>query len=115
MPIGPGGNIPPPKPELEAHFQKRVMDLATQTGWAWLHIPRSKAGKRFLTQAVGPLAKGWPDLLCFRAGRVVALELKRDRGDTSVDQERVHAILAQAIEVYVIRPRDWDRLAGLLA
>ena len=39
---------------------------------------------------------------------------KTERGDTSVDQERVHAILAQAIDVYVIRPRDWDRLVGLL-
>lgn len=115
MEVSPGGRIPPPKPELEAHFQRRVEILATRLGWAWLHIPRSKAGKRFLTQAVGPLAKGWPDLLLFRAGRVMALELKTDRGDTSVDQERVHAILAQAIEVYVIRPRDWERLTGLLA
>lgn len=110
----PGGGSHPPKPELEAKFQKRVEMLATANGWAWVHIPRSKAGKRFLTMAVGPLAKGWPDLFLVRGGRLMFIELKTDRGDTSVDQERVHAILAQATEVYVIRPKDWDRLASLL-
>src|SRR5688500_675530 len=104
----------PPRAETEAHFQERVQRAATDRGWGWLHIPRTSVKGGWRTLATGPLAKGWPDLLLVRAGRIMFLELKTNTGSTSEEQRAVHGWLGQAAEVHVLRPRDWERVISLL-
>lgn len=111
----PGGGSRPPRQQTEAAFQERVVRYAESRGWSWLHIPRSMVRGGWRTQAVGPLAKGWPDLLLVRGAEARAAELKTDTGDLSDDQRRVHRMLGRAIPVDVWRPRDWETVAAALA
>lgn len=100
----------------EAQWQKRVTDYAAWKGWAWIHVrPARKKDDEWRTPVSGPLGKGWPDLLLVRRDRVVALELKSDRGKPSPEQERVLAVLSGAVQAMVARPRDWDHIQEVLA
>lgn len=107
-----------PRAETEAHFQERVQRLATDRGWSWMHVPRSRVGRGqragWRTNITGPLGKGWPDLFLVRGGRAMWLELKTDSGYPDAHQRGVHAVLGAVGEVYVLRPRDWDRIVSLL-
>lgn len=101
-------------PLTEAEFQLKVQRYAEIRGWKWLHIPRSRVGKRWLTRAKGPLAKGWFDLLLIRGDRAIVAELKTRVGRMKPEQEEVAAWCAQALEVYTWRPADWDEIASVL-
>lgn len=115
--VVPGGGARPPKPkrESEAQFQKRVVVYAEKHGWDWMHVPRSASKGAWRTQTTGTLGVGWPDLFLLRAGRIMFFELKADDGDVRPEQRRVLTKLGQAVECYVIRPRDWPQLVNLLA
>ena len=97
----------------EIEWQLKVSRFAEQNGWAWLHIPRSRVGKVWLTRARGPLAKGWFDLLLIRGSRIIGAELKTERGQMRPDQERVRDLVA--FETYTWRPSDWEEVQRILA
>src|SRR5690606_29558723 len=90
----------------EAEFQAQVVELATITGWRHLHVRRTVGRGRKWTTSTN--LAGWPDLLLWKPGRVVAAELKSAKGKTTAEQEDVLASLAAAgIETHVWRPSDF--------
>lgn len=95
----------------EADLQRQVIDLAVLLGYEWAHFRHAPSRKDNLWRVpvAGPLGKGWPDLVLVRTRdrRHLVVELKRETGDLSPDQERVLALLtAGGIEVHVWRPSD---------
>ena len=106
----------PAKPVLsEMEWQMKVVRYAVQHGWDWLHIPRSRVGKVWLTRAEGTLAKGWFDLLLIRGSVVIGVELKAANGKLRPDQITVHQRCIRAIASYVWFPGDWDEVQSVLS
>lgn len=101
----------------EADWMKQVVQLAETLGWKVLHVRRSlgrRNGKRAWQTTTS--ITGWPDLLMFRPGRIVAAELKSETGRPTADQVEVLAGLAAAgVETFVWRPSDLDRVAAVLS
>lgn len=97
----------------EAEFQAAVVELATITGWRHLHVRRTIGRGRKWTTSTN--LAGWPDLLLWRPGRVVAAELKSDAGKVTDEQADVLCSLAEAgIECHIWRPSDFDAIAATL-
>jgi len=100
-------------PASEADLQRAVVELAGYCGWKCLHVRRSLGRKR-QWQTTTSIA-GWPDLLLWRPGRIVAAELKSDTGRVTPEQDAVLASLeAAGVEVHVWRPADFDAIAASL-
>lgn len=105
--------LEPPRPATEAEFQAQVVELARITRWEHLHVRRTIGRGRKWTTATN--LAGWPDLLLWRPGRIVAAELKSESGKTTAEQDAVLASLAAAgVETFVWRPSDWDEIAAVL-
>lgn len=101
----------------EAQFQRQVTDLADIYGWRWLHV-RKSVGRRNGSAAWQTTTnlKGWPDLLLWRSGRMVAAELKSATGKVTPEQSEVLASLRGAgVDVYVWRPDDLEDIAACLS
>ena len=106
----------PAKPALsELEWQMKVVQYAHDHHWYWLHIPRSRVGRVWLTRADGTLAKGWFDLLLIRGNEVIGAELKTAKGKLRPDQITVHEHCHWALKVYVWRPEDWDEVQDVLS
>lgn len=105
-------SLPAPK-VTETEFQQQVVQLATIAGWQHLHVRRTIGrGRKWTTSTNLP---GWPDLLLWKPGRIVAAELKTDTGKTTPEQDAVLASLTAAgVETHVWRPADWDEIASTL-
>jgi hypothetical protein len=91
----------------EAQWQRQVIDLATQLGWAEYHAYLSIRSPR-----------GWPDLSLCRPPRLVLAELKTDRKASVLapSQQDWIALLERCpgVEVYVWRPSDLDDVVRIL-
>lgn len=101
----------------EAEFQQQVVELATICGWTALHVRRS-IGRRGGKQAYQTTTsiKGWVDLLLWRPGQIIAVELKREKGRLTDEQrECLSGLAAAGVPVYVWRPSDFEELARVLA
>jgi VRR-NUC domain len=87
----------------EAAFMASVRELAALTGWRVLHIyDHCSSG-------------GFPDLLMARRDRLVAAELKSERGRVRPAQTDWLAALKQTgCEVFVWRPSDWPAVERTL-
>jgi hypothetical protein len=102
-------------PLSEMEWQLKVVRFAQEHGWDWLHIPRSRVGKVWLTRADGTLAKGWYDLLLIRGTVVLGVELKAANGKLRPDQITVHQRCSGAIESFVWFPGDWNEVQSVLS
>ena len=98
----------------ETEFQAQVVELATMLNWRHLHVRRSIGkGSKWVTATN---VVGWPDLLAWRPGQVIAAELKSETGKATDEQTAVLASLNVAgIPAYLWRPSDWDEIARVLA
>jgi hypothetical protein len=94
----------------ERKLQDAVVGRAKRRGWKVAHAGKGfvggdeESGGQFIT----PMAPGYPDLTLAKAGhRLIFIELKRERGETSEDQwfwlELLNKCGARAI---IIRPSD---------
>lgn len=92
------------RPKLsEAQFQAQVVRYAELLGWRCHHQYDSRRSR-----------EGWPDLICIRRPRLLALELKSERGRlTSAQREVLEDLRACGIPAYVVRPSQWRRLEEL--
>lgn len=96
----------------EKTLQDRIRDRAKRRGWEVVHIGKAvpaydEAGNPvWITSA----PEGWPDLVLFKAKSarpVIAMELKRQKGDVTEAQLRWLALMnACGIPAMVIRPAD---------
>lgn len=98
---------------LESVFQKDVIELAHTLGWLCAHFrpALTKHGWRTPVSADGA---GFPDLILVR-DRVIAAELKREKGKPSDDQQSwLEAFRAAGVEAYLWRPSDVDEIFEIL-
>lgn len=100
----------------EADFQLQVTDLAERRQWTWMHIERmGNPQGRWRTPVSGPLGRGWPDLVLVRDSALIFVELKTQRGQLTVFQKDVRAVLVEAVPYYVWRPSDWAEIIAVLS
>lgn len=103
-------------PQTEAEFQRAVEDLATATGWRWLHVNRMGNERgQWRTPVSGPLGKGWPDLFLVKGSRAIFVECKGNTGILTEAQKSIRLILEQLHPFYVWRPRDWSQILEVLS
>lgn len=92
----------------EAQFQNAVLNVAKAGGWRVYHTHNSMHS-----------AKGFPDLVLVKDGRLVFAELKSKTGKVTPEQEAWLAALGdvvpEMVAAHVWRPGDWDDLEGVLA
>ncbi len=89
----------------EKAFQADVIKFARKNGWKHYHTYDSRRS-----------AKGFPDLVLVRGGRLIFAELKSATGRMMPDQEEWIAALSRVgpIEVYLWRPSDWPQIVAIL-
>ena len=89
----------------ERAFQRQVVELAALMGWRTYHTYDSRRSN-----------PGFPDLVLFRAPRVVFAELKRQNGRMTDAQRAWAEELAECagVEYYLWRPSDWDDVTETL-
>lgn len=82
----------------ERVLYENVRELALRLGWLIYHTYDSRRSY-----------PGFPDLVLVKPPRVLFVELKREHGRLSRDQQRwLEALSAcPGVETYVWRPRDW--------
>jgi len=100
----------------ERDFMDALMrDLFPVLRWEVVHFRPARTKHGWRTPVQGTMGKGWPDLILARPPRLIAAELKSDKGKTDPEQDRVLALLdACGLEVYVWRPRDLMEIADIL-
>lgn len=94
-------------------LQSRVVGRAKHRKWWVAHAGKGWVGNSETGegQFITPMHPGWPDLFLLnpngKASKVLAIELKRELGVLSEDQEEVLALLnACGIPAVVVRPSD---------
>jgi hypothetical protein len=101
----------------ERQWQTTVEKLMTAHGWHFYHSPDNKpivarSGRKYVQN----IRAGWPDLFAVKGARLLAVELKREEGKTSPEQEEWLRVLAAAgVEVAVWKPRDLAEVRVVLA
>lgn len=94
-------------PEMtEKQWSKQFSDLFRMLGWEGYHPYLSIHSER-----------GWPDwsLVNLKQGRFICVELKAQKGKTTVHQDKWIANLnACGVECYVWRPADFQLAADIL-
>jgi hypothetical protein len=100
--------VPPSAATLtmtEKDWQRMVCDLAGWRGWRWHHQHYSKRSPA-----------GWPDLVLVRGPRLIAAELKSERGRVRPEQ-RVWLDALAAVpgaETFLWRPSAWAQVQAVL-
>ena len=97
--------------ETEAHFQKRVIDLAHARGWLVHHTRtvRMPSGA-YATPLQGD--PGFPDLVMARKGVLILAELKSEKGRVEPEQRLWLDAISSQHEVW--RPSDWSKIERML-
>lgn len=102
----------PPKLS-EREFLDQVIDLARHCGWLVHHQRPARTAQGWRSAIQGH--KGFPDLVLVRGSYVLFVELKTDRGKTTLEQDdwldRLRTAGAFAV---VWRPEDWDTIERIL-
>jgi hypothetical protein len=96
----------------ERDWMNQVIETAEWCGWLWYHVQDSRKDN-----------PGFPDLILVgrpggpNAGRLLAIECKRETGTVSADQLAWLGALEQVrtVEVMAARPRDVDRVMALIS
>lgn len=87
----------------ERDLQKNVFELAHDLNYLVFHTYDSVLGSKAIDA-------GFPDAILVKAGRVLAIEFKREDGKVSTAQS--HWLLELSwlgrVETYVWRPRHWS-------
>lgn len=91
----------------EGDLLKCVLSLAKLYGWRTLHIRAARTADGYTTPLQGD-GVGWPDLLMVRNRRMIAAELKSEKGHTTHEQEIwLHELGLAGAEVWCWRPSHW--------
>ncbi|HEX8133819.1 MAG TPA: VRR-NUC domain-containing protein [Actinomycetes bacterium] len=99
----------------EDDYLQTILDAARLYRWRFHHTRAAlnRHGARSTPLQGDP---GLPDLLLVRGGRLLALEVKRENGRATVEQERWLGELRRVPGVIaeVVRPSDWPQVLRLL-
>jgi hypothetical protein len=95
------------KPMSEDDLLRAVLDLAKLYNWRSFHARPAMTAKGYRTAVSGD-GKGFPDLIMVKGADLLAIELKRDGGKATVEQQMwLAAFDLVARESTVWRPADW--------
>ena len=95
----------------EKEFQQALCQLATMTGWRWIHFRTVKDHRNnYSTPLQG--SAGFPDLVLVHPERgLLFVELKTTHGRLSEHQKHWGSdLLAAGAEYYCWRPEDWTTI-----
>lgn len=96
----------------EAELLSHVTRMATDLRWLWYHAPDNRPGGR--SGRVQRVVPGFPDLTLTRAGRLMFVELKTQKGRVTPEQEQWLVALGQTgYPAMVWRPMDL--MSGVVA
>jgi hypothetical protein len=107
--------------ELEVDFLKKCVDLAKLRGWLVYHArPAMDKQGRYSTPMQGDI--GFPDLVLTRRGRLLIVELKREKANPTAQQAEwlkellnvEHIAGDWVVHVDVWRPSMWDKIVRTL-
>lgn len=104
----------------ERDLMDQFIDAARLLGWKAMHISDSRrvVNRGGRTQVVGDSeCKGWPDVFLAHpsTGRLLAVEVKRELGKVTPDQDEwLRALTACGVETMVLRPSGWDAAVARL-
>lgn len=88
----------------EREFLQQIRTLARTMNWLCYHTHDSRRSE-----------PGFPDLVLTKGARLIFAELKTDIGKTTNEQIVWMASLeATGAEVYIWRPREFDRVVSIL-
>lgn len=102
-------------PESEDDFQRAVIGLAKLHRWRTAHFRPLMTAKGLWRTAVQGDGRGFPDLILVRGKRMIAAELKSEKGTLSAEQEEWLEALRENIEVYCWRPSNWTEIEDILS
>ena len=99
----------------EAEWQRQVIQYATLRGWRVHHTRPARVRVRGKETYRTPIAghAGFPDLVLARRGRLLLVELKRDKGQLHEDQICWRSAITGDMQQqqysgwHCWRPRDW--------
>jgi hypothetical protein len=98
----------------ERDFQTTVVDACRLLGWKVAHFRSARTAHGWRTPLTGDV--GFPDLICARPGRALALELKAARGRLGPgQQEWLEALHGAQVHAQLVTPAGLDELLALLA
>jgi hypothetical protein len=99
---------------LERDFATQVEHLLDLFGWTWKHDePALRQSGTWATAFRG--ARGFPDYVATRDGRLVFAEIKNERGRISKAQaDWLDVLRLTAAEVYLWRPEDLQAIKDVL-
>ena len=99
---------------LERDFATQVEHLLDLFGWLWKHDePAVRQSGKWATSFRG--ARGFPDYVATRNGRVLFAEIKNERGRLTKTQELwLDTLRTSTAEVYVWRPGDLHNVKEVL-
>ena len=99
----------------EKEFQQALCQLATLTGWRWIHFRTVRDHRNnYSTPLQG--AAGFPDLVLVHPERgLLFVELKTTYGRLSEDQKKWgNDLLDAGAEYHLWRPEDWKTIKSRL-
>ncbi len=84
-----------------------VLSLFHLYEWRTLHIRPARTAQGYRTALQGD-GVGWPDILAVKGERMLAVELKSEKGTLTMDQNLwLHDLQRTGAEAFVWRPSDW--------
>lgn len=96
----------------EREHQSNVERTLTMYGWRYYHAPDNRP----VNGRIQNVKAGFPDLIAVRGARQLAIELKRQTGKTTPEQDQWLAdFAAVGAECYVWRPSDYQTMHEVLA
>lgn len=104
----------------EAALQSAIIELAHALGYICAHFRPALmkiGGTLTYRTPVAADGKGYPDLNLLKAGRVIYIEVKSEKGKQSPEQLRWEEMIrASGAEFYLFRPSDWlsDKVTQVL-
>jgi hypothetical protein len=99
---------------LEREFATQVEHLLDLFGWLWKHDePAVRQSGKWATSFRG--ARGFPDYVATRDGRLVFAEIKNEKGRLTTEQVQWLTHLGNTTaEVYTWRPNDLETVKEVL-
>jgi Holliday junction resolvase len=90
----------------ETELLQVVLETASLFRWRTLHLRPARTAAGWRTAVSGDGA-GFPDVLAVRGDRIIAAELKSNRGRLTDLQEAWLEALRPVADVFVWRPESW--------
>jgi hypothetical protein len=101
------------RPVREQELQATIVEACRVLGYRVAHVRPARTAHGWRTPMSGDV--GFPDLICARPGRVLALELKAARGRLGPGQSQwLQALEGGLVHAQVVRPAELDELLVLL-